>query len=233
MARSTRGRRTARGRDRYHHGNLRPALVKAGLALIARGGPGALTLRAAARRAGVSQTAPYNHFADKQALLAAVAEQGFRAVADEMRQAATGHDTDPLGRLRSLGLAYVNFARAHPAHFRVMFGPEVGDNAAHPTLQAATTETFDLLRTTVADCQGAGLMVGDPVTMAVRLWSAIHGLTSLLVDGKLKGLGTEDPEALADGLMATFFLGAAPREVLPHSPTCGDRPVSRAHDYDT
>jgi AcrR family transcriptional regulator len=210
MARAPRARGTARRTARYHHGDLRRALVRAGLALIARGGPEALTLRAAARRAGVSQTAPYFHFADKRALLAAVAEEGFQAMIAHMRQAVAHHPIDPLGRLRTLGLAYVEFARTHPEHFRVMFGPAVGDHAAHPSLHAAGAEAFELLRAAVAACQEGGLVIGeDSVAMAALLWAATHGLASLLVDGQLRNRGGEDPEALAERVAAAIFLGIA------------------------
>lgn len=115
-----------------------------------------------------------------------------------------------------------------------MFGPEVGDNAAHPALQAATAEAFELLPAAVADCQRAGLVFGgDPVALAVRLWSATHGVASLLVDGKLRGRGAEDPQVLFNGVMTTMFLGFAPRDVLPSSQTAADRPVSGEDDYDT
>jgi AcrR family transcriptional regulator len=111
-----------RRRPRYHHGNLPQALRDAALALINEAGADALTLRGAAKRAGVSQAAPYRHFRNKEALLAAVAEEGFRAMAEAMGRRAAPHRADPAGRLRALGRAYVEFATRHPAHFRVMFG---------------------------------------------------------------------------------------------------------------
>jgi AcrR family transcriptional regulator len=158
----------------------------------------------------VSQAAPYRHFADKQALLAAVAEEGFRAMTAGMRHDAAGHATDPVGRLRALGLAYVQFARSHPAYFRVMFGPEVANRVAYPGLHAAAGEAVELLRATVADCQRAGLVVGgDPVDLAVATWSATHGLASLLVNGQLHDRGGADPAALAERVTAAIFLGIA------------------------
>jgi AcrR family transcriptional regulator len=209
-------------------------LIRAGLAVITWGGPRALTLRAVGRRARVSRTAPYHHFTDKRGLLAAIAEEGFRALAEEMRGAAADHGGDPLSRLQALGQAYVAFARAHPAHFRVMFGPDVGDDAAHSALQAATAEAFGLLPKAVIDCQRAGLVFGgDPVTLAGRLWAAAHGVAWLLLDGKLRGRGGEDPEAVATGMMATMYLGLAPRDVLPGARSSADRPASAERDYDT
>jgi AcrR family transcriptional regulator len=110
--------------NHYHHGDLRNALVEAALRLIAEHGAQALTLRAAARAAGVSPAAPYRHFADKEALLAAVAEDGFEKLSRRMRAAARGA-SDAAARLLAIGEAYVAFARAHSAHFHVMFGPAV------------------------------------------------------------------------------------------------------------
>src|SRR5262245_23788463 len=105
---------------KYHHGDLRRALLDAALEILAEGGAAGLTLREVARRAGVTHAAPYRHFEDKAALLAAVAEEGFRAVYAEML-ARSERVKDPVERLYQIGAAYVLFAVTHPAHFRVMF----------------------------------------------------------------------------------------------------------------
>jgi len=200
-----------RRRARYHHGNLRRALLDAALALVEREGADALTLRAAARRAGVSQAAPYRHFRDKEALLAAVAEEGFRAMTEAMRQAAAPHAGDPLGRLRACGLAYVEFATGHPAHFRVMFGRVAADRSAHPRLIEAAAEAFGLLVGGIRDCQNAGVVRnGDPEELALCAWSATHGLSALAVDGQLdksaRGLGE-----FAQAVIGNVFLGLGRR----------------------
>src|ERR1700693_5459913 len=110
--------------NRYHHGDLPRALLDAALHIVETQGTEALTLRAVARRAGVSQAAPYRHFASKEAILAAVAEDGFRSLIAAMRESVATCGEDPLGRLRAVGLGYVTFATSHPSHFRVMFGRE-------------------------------------------------------------------------------------------------------------
>lgn len=118
--------------------------------------------------------APYRHFADKQALLAAVAEEGFRAMTDAMRRATAAHADDPLGRLRALGLAYVAFATSHPSHFRVMFGREIPDRSAHPSLRDVASETFGLLAGAIRECQQAGLVrSGNPEIR--RIWRSPPG----------------------------------------------------------
>jgi AcrR family transcriptional regulator len=206
---SRRGRAAAGSRRPrpYHHGNLRHALRDAALALIERAGGGALTLRGAAKLAGVSQAAPYRHFRNKEALLAAVAEEGFHAMAEAMRRRAAPHWDDPAGRLRALGRAYVEFATRHPAHFRVMFGRVPVDRAAHPGLQAAATAAYGLLIGAIRECQAAGVArAGDPDELALPAWSAVHGLAALAVDGQLKERKGR-PEALAQVVTDTVVRG--------------------------
>jgi len=203
-------RRPAGRRDRYHHGDLRRALVDAALRLVRREGPRALTLRAAARLAGVSQAAPYRHFADKQALLAAVAEEGFRAMTGAMRRAMS-EAGEPLSKFRALGLSYVEFARGHPAHFQVMFGPELADRTAYPSLAEAAAEAFNLLVAAIADCQKAGLArEGNPEELGVTAWSAVHGLSALIVNGQL-GARHAPLDELGERVTRGLFLGLGPR----------------------
>ena len=211
-ARSGKGSSAARRRRRYHHGDLPRALLHAALSLVETHGAEALTLRGAARLAGVSQAAPYRHFADKEALLAAVAEEGFLAMTKAMRRASASHEADPLGQFRALGLAYVEFATMHPAHFRVMFGRAAADRSAYPSLRAAAAETFGLLVGAIKDCQRAGLVrPGDPEELALAAWSGTHGLSSLAVDGQLGLMGKREPDALAQAVMSAIFFGLGAR----------------------
>lgn len=189
----------------YHHGNLRRDLVKGALELLAEGGPAHLTLRGAARRAGVSPAAPYRHFADKRELLAAVAEEGFRALHDYSIQ-AMGQGGSAAERLRLHGLAYVRFAIEHPAHYRVMFGPEIPDKRLYATLHAAASECFEDLRESVRACQAQGVLSGAEVDFhAIRSWALVHGLASLFIDGQLGATdapGREEFLRTADALLA-------------------------------
>ena len=119
--------RVARKRpDSYQHGDLRAALIQGGLKLLSDGGVPALTLRAAAQLAGVSHAAPYRHFRDKDALIAAIAEEGFRMLTAQMRREMDAAGAEPFARLRASAWGYVSFARAHPGYFRTMFGGRRG-----------------------------------------------------------------------------------------------------------
>jgi AcrR family transcriptional regulator len=192
---------------------LRETLVEAATVLVARKGPQGFSLREVARRARVSEAAPYWHFADREALLAAVAERGFVEMTKGMME-IWSRVVDPGERLHALGIGYVRFALAHPSYLRVMFGSEVPDKAAHPTLKEAGERTFQLLVQAIVECQTAGqARPGDPVELAVAAWSIVHGLAALLVDGRLKEhvRSAEEAERLAERVTALFMLGLAPR----------------------
>src|SRR5258706_14773603 len=125
----------------YPHGNLRQGLVAAALELSGQRGVPALTLREVARRVGVTHAAPHRHFADRAALVAAVAEQGFRGLRAHMEAVRASAPARAVSqRLRALGVAYVQYALAHPAHLRVMFSPEAAANSRDPDLAAARQE---------------------------------------------------------------------------------------------
>ena len=129
----------------YHHGDLRQALVRSALEILSEAGVGSLSLRAAARRARVSAMAPYRHFADKEALLAAVAEYGFRELAARLT-AAAATAADPREGLAALGVAYVLFACDQPSLFKLMFGPMIEKKTGHPALDEAANACFNALR---------------------------------------------------------------------------------------
>jgi AcrR family transcriptional regulator len=152
-----------------------------------------------AKRAGVTHAAPYRHFADKEALLAAVAEEGFRTMAEQMRQ-RMDKESNPVERLHACGVAYVLFAVQNPSHFRVMFGPHFTRKGEHQGLATEGGHSFGLLMRCLVQGQQAGLLRGgDPLPLALAAWSLVHGLASLLVDGVLQRAGnsTLSPEELA------------------------------------
>jgi AcrR family transcriptional regulator len=202
-----------RARSGAAGGSLRDRLVDAAGALIARKGPQGFSLREVARRARVSEAAPYWHFADREALLAAVAERGFEELAKGMMEIWV-RERDPAERFRALGIGYVRFALAQPSYLRVMFGSEVPDKAEHPALKEAGERTFALLIQAITECQAAGqVRAGAPEELAVAAWSIVHGLAALLVDGKLKDRANTPAEAerLAHTITDCVMHGLAPR----------------------
>jgi len=182
--------KTSKPRTTYHHGDLRAALLSAARALLDEGGVPAVTLREAARRAGVSPAATYRHFADKDALLVALAVQGFGEFAAAMK-AAFEASREPMA---DMGVAYVQFAVDRPGLFRLMFGPAVADRSKSPELLeviARATQLFDSGMKSRKD-----VAPGDPVA-ALRSWATMHGLAMLALDNMLPGY---DPVMLAQAL---------------------------------
>ena len=170
-------------RHSYHHGNLREALLQGALRVIAELGPAAFTLREVARRAGVSHNAPYRHFRDKDALLAAVAAQGFRGLTRAMRDAGE-RKSNTLDRLKQSGLAYVAFAVRRPEHFTVMFDAPV-IACKDPEYLQASQEAFNTLVNYIRNCQDQGqLPAGNTLERALYAWSLVHGIAKLAVAGR-------------------------------------------------
>jgi AcrR family transcriptional regulator len=167
----------------YHHGDLRPALLRAAVDAIGHSGPAATSLREVARRAGVSHAAAAYHFGDKAGLLTAVAVQGYRLLAEELRAA---RDADR-GFLE-VGVAYVRFAVRHRAHFEVMYRPELYRPDDPEVREARATAAVLLYGTASPD---AGRLAAGAAA-----WSLVHGLATLWLNGNLpEGLG-HDPEEI-------------------------------------
>jgi AcrR family transcriptional regulator len=187
--------------------DTREALLRAAVEIADTDGGGAIGLREAARRAGETHGAPYRHFESQQALVAAVAEQGFRELMAGAQAAQAAAGSDVLLRFHAVGLAYVRFALAHPGQFRVMFGAEA---AADPAVRSAEAAVFALAVNEIASAQRQGLIApGDPQEMALLAWSTAHGLAVLTIDGLVQwvGLDATDPERLARRITALMFNG--------------------------
>lgn len=196
--------------DTYHHGNLGAALVEAALSLVLEKGADAVTIREVARRAGVSHTAPYRHFADKQALMATVAKQGFDLMVSRMRQRMAAYPDDPLLRFKNCGIAYIEFAVAHPAHYRVMFGPGGERGRASDALKDSAAEAFRTLFDSITDCQTQGLVKpGDAMEMALAAWSIVHGFSMLFIDQHVKDTVYYDKklERMMDVVTDSLYFG--------------------------
>jgi AcrR family transcriptional regulator len=182
-----------RVRATYHHGDLRQALINAALTIILEDRDAAnVSLREVARRVGVSQAAPYRHFADKNALLAAVAEEGFQRLLTALRVEACP-DVNPLVRLQSSGVSYVKFAIAHPAHYRVMFSTFQVGQGNNSSLNAVAGEAFAVMMEAISAGQAMGaIQPGNPRQLAWVTWSLVHGLALLLIDRQLPIVDEQD-----------------------------------------
>jgi AcrR family transcriptional regulator len=171
----------------YHHGNLKPALLKAAVGLIAEVGPAAFTLREVARRAGISHNAPYRHFREKDELVAAVAAEGFERLAEALSEPGKpSRARNPaLRRFHASGLAYVRFALHSPEHLMVMFDWPL-DLDRYPELSAAARRAFSVLVGLVEAAQRErSLPDGDPVALACIAWSMVHGVAKLAISKSL------------------------------------------------
>ncbi len=198
--------RGAAEKTAYHHGDLKRALIDAAWQLVETAGLSKLTLREAARVAGVSVAAPYRHFANHEALLAAVLSKGFLELA-QRTNAARGSAAHALAGLEAVGVAYVDFAADHPAIYRLMFGPGC-DKAAHPELLNAGQEALGVLVRAVQTCQAAGLVPNpDTETVALAGWSLCHGLASLHADGILAATLPGDVHWRAQALVRMLLVG--------------------------
>lgn len=194
-------------RPSYHHGNLRQELLSAAVDMLRSDRGEELTLRAVARAAGVSQTAPYRHFSDKGALLAAVAQTGFAMLAHRCEEAMS-LPRGPRERLQHLGQAYVQFAIDEPALYRLMFGAELAPiKDDYPSLVAAAKQVHDMMCATVDDLMSPQDASSAQVEAAcVAAWSLVHGLASLLIDRSIK-VPTGKAGALIHSVTALFAHG--------------------------
>ncbi|WP_406366281.1 TetR/AcrR family transcriptional regulator [Streptomyces sp. NBC_00645] len=179
----------------YHHGDLRRAILGAALDVIAVEGPSALSLRDLARRAGVSHAAPAHHFKDRTGLLTAIAAEGYGLLATAL---------DAADDLRDAGVRYVRFAREHPAHFQVMFSPELlRENDVE--LTAARALAGERLRAAVSALPSEGR--GPDARLAgVAAWSLAHGFATLLLSHNLDAqVGEQDPGEVFHALTGMLF----------------------------
>ena len=167
----------------YHHGNLRAELLDTAIEQLREQGTEELSLRALARAIGVSQTAPYRHFADKSDLLAAMATRGYRTLLGCLQQAGADAGSDPSKQLVAFAHAYVEYAANNPKLFKLMFGPTVQPGDKFPELRDASRETILLVQQMLA--RGMEQQVfrqQDIVYLANAAWAGIHGLATLRVD---------------------------------------------------
>jgi AcrR family transcriptional regulator len=188
----------------YHHGDLRAACLHAARELLEEDGSAALSLRAVARRAGVSPTAPYRHYADRDALVSAVAGEGYRELAEYL---ATAHpEPSTPDDLAAVAVAYVRFALEHPALFRAMFA-EPCDPTNPQRVQATAAITAYVGAIVERAFPGA-----EPAGMSTAVWALVHGLAFLFLDGKLD---SSTPDVVADRIRVTVHAVLAAPALTP------------------
>jgi AcrR family transcriptional regulator len=170
----------------YHHGDLKNALIQAGVEILAEEGLGALSLRKVAKQAGVSHAAPYSHFVDKQALVAAISTEGFKQLYFQIEGVFEAYRDDPKNLLIETAWAYVQFAVNEPDRFKLMFSSVLEKEKEYAEFVEISQENFSQLVKIVEVCQQKGVLKsGASDVIAVSVWSTVHGFTSLLLEGQI------------------------------------------------
>ena len=171
---------------KYHHGDLKNALIKAGVEILAKKGVGGLSLRKVAQRAGVSHSAPYAHFPDKQSLIAAISTEGFTQLYTELEAAVSPYSKNPRKQLLEGVKTYVRFAEENTDTFKIMFSGVLEKEKDYPSFVEISSKTFMLVVGVVQACQNAGILPTAPADlMAVSVWGQVHGIVSLALEGQV------------------------------------------------
>lgn len=165
----------------YHHGDLRQSLIDCACRQLMKDSADHLSLRALAREAGVSQTAPYRHFETKNALFAAIATYGFELMTEHLRAACEVYPEDVERAVIAVGLAYVEWALQHPEKYQLFFDSSLVDFGTYDELHEAGNDCFEVLLALIQRGIAEGVFVDQPAEfLAGTLWSSVHGLASLL-----------------------------------------------------
>ncbi|WP_164157616.1 TetR/AcrR family transcriptional regulator [Sandarakinorhabdus rubra] len=187
----------------HYDGDLKAALIDAARTIVERDGAAALSLRAVARAAGVSAMAPYHHFRDRAALVAAVAAAGFDQLYSDKLAALSSVAGDPAERIVAGTIAYVRFVAEHPELYRLMKSPELADRSAHPVLAVAAARPSASLHAMLGELAAAGRLHGvTPAQAGQIMWALVHGIGTLAIDAYLA-----DPETLAADGAAALLAG--------------------------
>jgi AcrR family transcriptional regulator len=186
--------------------DLRQRVLQASLALIEEGGLDRLSMREVARKSGVSHQAPYYYFSDREAILAAIAGEGFSKLAESFLRAVTQAESDPAKALEAMGRAYVGFALRHPAYFQAMFRADAVPLDRYPDVRKREDEAFGTL------VEEIGRLFGDQspavrLTISIACWAMVHGLATLIVEGTLArtvGIPRARQRQVANEVIETF-----------------------------
>jgi AcrR family transcriptional regulator len=211
IARKPAKRRPARPRRAYHHGNLRQALIDATLELVAEQGPENVSVREAARRAGVSPAAPFRHFADRTALMTAVSEEATRRLVAEIDSALAKATTDdPLERYGRMGEAYLRWAAANPTHFAIVSQRRLIDYAGSPTLGPDNDRLQERMNALLREAEQRGeLRSSDLRGIQLASRALVYGLARMQIDGHFPSwhVGAEETETVMRDVLRLFLAG--------------------------
>ncbi|MBG0788331.1 MAG: TetR/AcrR family transcriptional regulator, partial [Anaerolineaceae bacterium] len=170
----------------YHHGDLKNALIQAGVQILSKEGISGLSLRKVARQAGVSHAAPYAHFADKQALIAAISTEGYKQLYSRIAQVHKDYTGDPAKLLIEIAWAYIDFGLNEPDQFKLMFSSVLEMEKEYPEFVLYSQKTFSQIINVIGACQKARILRQGPSDLtAVSIWSAVHGLVMLYLEGQI------------------------------------------------
>jgi len=197
----------------YHHGNLRRVLIDTALEIISEQGADDVSLRQIAKRAKVSHTAPYRHFKDKNAILAAVAKEGFDMMLRQTEERIAKSPADELEHFAICGLSYIDFALNYPSHYRVMFGSRYKNSCYTDKFTPESTPSFALLQDNIRICQEKGMLKkGDIREMTLAAWSIVHGFAMLRIDNHLpeQGMDEKKLKELRRAVVMTLYSGLRP-----------------------
>lgn len=173
-------------KTQYHHGDLKNALIKAGADLLLEEGARSLSLRKVAAKVGVSHSAPYAHFSDKESLIAAITTEGFHQLYQRLEAAILSNQERPSELLLEVAWAYVQFAQESPAFYKLMFSGILEHEKIFPDFVSISKANFQLLVDLVQRCQSAGVLSDQPKEiLAVSVWSLVHGFVSLLMEHQI------------------------------------------------
>jgi AcrR family transcriptional regulator len=217
----------------YHHGNLKEALQRAALELIAKKGPAGFTFADAARLAGVSPAAPYRHFRDRDELLSSIAERGFEQFEQALAAAWDDGRPDTVSAFERVGKAYLAFARGEPAFYSAMFESGVAVDL-NPALLAASERAFAVIRAAaerLAALAPAGTPRPPALMMALHIWSMSHGVASLFARGdaarrKLPMSAEDLLEAEVLIYLRGLGFSTAPSAAAPNDSAAGPKPAT-------
>lgn len=201
--------------DGFHHGDLRRVLLEASMDLVRERGIDGFTLREVARRAGVSHNAPYHHFRDRSALVAALVVDGFEDFTRTLEAAARRARGGDLARIRALGVVYIRYAREDPEQFTLLWRPELREGADLAEVEAAGERSYLPLVRALERARASGIVTGAVALeeQALAAWSTVHGLATLLINGPLRVemIGDREADRLTKGVLDTLIGGLAAR----------------------